>query len=50
MHHEDDQDIQYKVKLSTWKKILSIVFQSKRRIFLLALFSGSLAILDTLIH
>lgn len=49
MHHEDDQDIQYKVKLSTWKKILSIVFQSKRRIFLLALFSGSLAVLDTLI-
>lgn len=49
MHHEDDQDIQYKVKLGTWKKILSIVFQSKKRIFLLALFSGLLAVLDAII-
>ena len=34
MLREDDNDIQYKVKLGTWKKIISIVFRSKKRIFL----------------
>jgi ATP-binding cassette, subfamily B, bacterial len=46
MHKQDEHDIQYKIQLSTWKKILSIVFKSKKNLILLALFSGMLAILD----
>ncbi len=49
MHHEDDNDVQYKVQLSTWKKIIGIVFQSKKRIFLLIFFSSFVAVLDALI-
>ena len=48
MHHEDDNDVQYKVQLSTWKKIIGIVFQSKKRIFLLIFFSSFVAMLDAL--
>ncbi|MFH0767651.1 MAG: ABC transporter ATP-binding protein [Bacillota bacterium] len=48
MHREDDQDVQYKVQLGTWKKILTIVFKSKKRIFLLVMFSGFIAVLDAL--
>lgn len=47
MHHEDDQDIQSRVNFQTWKKILKIILKSKKRIILLMLFSGILAILDT---
>jgi ATP-binding cassette, subfamily B, bacterial len=46
MQREDEHDVQYKIQLSTWKKILSIVFKSKKNLILLALFSGMLAILD----
>ncbi|QWB96430.1 ABC transporter ATP-binding protein/permease [Mycoplasmatota bacterium] len=49
MHHEDDQDVQVKVNLNTWKKILRIILKSKKRMVLLILFSGLLAILDTAI-
>jgi len=49
MHHEDDQDIQYKVKFSTWKKIISIVFQSKKHLVMLAIYAASLAALDAII-
>ena len=49
MHHEDDQDIQYKVKFGTWKKIISIIFKSKKHLILLAIFSGAIALLDVLI-
>ena len=49
MHHEDDQDIQYKVKFSTWKKIISIVFQSKKHLVMLAIYAASLALLDAII-
>lgn len=44
--HQDDQDIQYKVQLSTWKKIISIIFKSKKHLILLIVYSGILAILD----
>ncbi len=44
--YQDDQDIQYKVQLSTWKKIISIIFKSKRHLILLIIFSASIAILD----
>ncbi len=47
MHHEEDQDILYKVQLGTWKKIITIVFKSKKRIMLLILFSGFIALLDS---
>lgn len=47
MHHEDDQDILYKVQLGTWKKIITIVFKSKKRIILLILFSVWVAGLDS---
>ena len=46
MQREDDNDIQYKVKLGTWKKIITIVFRSKKRIFLLVGFSLMIGILD----
>ena len=49
MHHEDDQDIQYKVKIGTWKKIISIVFQSKKHLIALAIYSSILAALDAII-
>lgn len=49
MHHEDDIDVQYKVQLSTWKKIIGIVFSSKKRIILLIVFSSIVAMLDALI-
>ncbi|MBE0701025.1 MAG: ABC transporter ATP-binding protein, partial [Acholeplasmataceae bacterium] len=45
----DDHDIQYKVQLNTWKKILGIVFKSKRHIILLAFYAGFLAALDAAI-
>ena len=44
--HQDEHDIEYKVQLSTWKKIVSIIFKSKRHLKLLILFSGMLALLD----
>jgi ATP-binding cassette, subfamily B, bacterial len=44
--YQDDQDIQYKVQLSTWKKIISIIFKSKRHLILLIIFSASIAVLD----
>ncbi|PKK97456.1 MAG: ABC transporter ATP-binding protein [Tenericutes bacterium HGW-Tenericutes-3] len=46
MNREDDNDIQYKVKLGTWKKIISIVFRSKKRIILLVSFSLMIGVLD----
>jgi ATP-binding cassette subfamily B protein len=46
--HQDDQDIQYKVQLSTWKKIVSIIFKSKKHLILLIIYSGLLASLDVL--
>ncbi len=45
--HDSDQDIQYKVQFGTWKKIISIVFKSKKRIILLILFSGFVSLLDS---
>ncbi len=49
MQH-DDQDIQYtKVQLSTWKKIIGIIFKSKKHLVLLIIFSGILATLDVII-
>ncbi|HAX02792.1 MAG: ABC transporter ATP-binding protein [Tenericutes bacterium GWC2_34_14] len=47
--HQDDQDIQYKVQISTWKKIVSIIFKSKKHLILLIIYSGLLASLDVLI-
>ncbi len=47
--HDDSQDIGYKVHLGTWKKIIKIVFQSPKRVILLILFSGILAVLDGII-
>ncbi|PKK94319.1 MAG: ABC transporter ATP-binding protein, partial [Tenericutes bacterium HGW-Tenericutes-6] len=44
--YQDDHDIQYKVQLSTWKKIISIIFKSKRHLILLIFFSAMLAVLD----
>jgi len=44
--HQDDQDIQYKIQLSTWKKIISIIFKSKKHLILLMVYSSILAILD----
>lgn len=44
--HQDDQDVQYKVQFSTWKKIISIIFKSKRHLILLIFFSAMLAVLD----
>ena len=49
MHHEDDVNVEYKVQLSTWKKIIGIVFSSKKRIGLLIAFSSMVAVLDALI-
>ncbi|MCD4826619.1 MAG: ABC transporter ATP-binding protein/permease [Acholeplasmataceae bacterium] len=49
MRHEDDIDVEYKVQLSTWKKIIGIVFSSKKRIFLLIGFSSVVAFLDAMI-
>jgi ATP-binding cassette subfamily B protein len=46
--HQDDQDVQYKVQFSTWKKIISIIFKSKKHLILLILYSGLLASLDVL--
>jgi ATP-binding cassette subfamily B protein len=47
--HDDYNDNEYKVKLGTWKKIISVIFKSKKRIFLLIMFSGILAFLDAMI-
>ena len=33
MHQEDDIDVEYKVQLSTWKKIIGIVFSSKKELY-----------------
>jgi ATP-binding cassette subfamily B protein len=49
MRHEDDMDVEYKVQLATWKKIIGIVFSSKKRIILLILFSSIVAFLDAMI-
>lgn len=46
--HQDDQDIQYKVQFSTWKKIISIIFKSKKHLILLIVYSGLLATLDVI--
>ncbi len=46
MHHEDDQDIQQKVSLNTWKKIIRIVFSSRKNIILLMFFVIVVASLD----
>lgn len=49
MQH-DDQDIQYtKVQFSTWKKIIGIIFKSKKHLILLIIYSGILATLDVII-
>jgi ATP-binding cassette, subfamily B, bacterial len=45
MHH-DDKDVQYKIKFSTWKKILGIVFQARKHLILLAIYATILALLD----
>lgn len=47
--HDEHQDQEYKVKLGTWKKIISVIFKSKKRIFYLVLFSSLLALLDAMI-
>lgn len=47
--HSDDQDIQYKVRFSTWKKILGIIFKSKKHLIRLATYSGLLAMADAAI-
>ncbi len=49
MHHEDDQDVQAKFSFQTWKKILAIIFKSKKHLILLIVFSSLLAGLETLI-
>ncbi len=46
--HQDDQDVQHKVQLSTWKKIISIIFKSKKHLILLMIYSGLLATLDVI--
>lgn len=46
--HQDDQDVQYKVRFSTWKKVISIIFKSKKHLILLIVYSGLLATLDVL--
>lgn len=46
--HDDDQDIQYKVKFSTWKKILGIISKSRKRVILLIVFSMTIAVLDAI--
>ena len=46
---QDEHDIQYKVQLKTWKKIIGIVFKSKKHIILLMSFAGFLAVLDVAI-
>ncbi len=46
MHHEDDQDIQAKISLKTWKKILRIVFSSPKNIALLLMFVTIVALFD----
>lgn len=46
MHHEDDQDIQKKISLETWKKIIKIVFSSKKNITLLITFVTIVALFD----
>jgi len=49
MYHEDELDVETKVNLKTWKKIIKIIFSSKKRIYLMILFSSLLAILDVAI-
>ncbi len=49
MHHEDDQDVQAKFSFQTWKKIIKIIFKSKKNLILLIVFSSMLAGLETLI-
>ena len=46
--HQDDQDVQHKVQFSTWKKIISIIFKSKKHLILLIVYSGLLASLDVI--
>jgi ATP-binding cassette, subfamily B, bacterial len=45
----DKQDIVYKVRIGTWKKIINIVFKSKKNLALLIFFSAFIAVLDGLI-
>lgn len=45
---QDDQDVVYKVQFSTWKKIISIIFKSKKHLILLMIYSGLLATLDVI--
>jgi len=47
--HQDDNDIQYKVQLKTWKKIISVIFKSKKHLVLLIVYSSFLAFLDAII-
>jgi ATP-binding cassette, subfamily B, bacterial len=47
--HQDDNDILYKVQLKTWKKIISVIFQSKKHLILLIVYSSFLAFLDAII-
>jgi len=47
--HQDDNDILYKVQLKTWKKIISVIFQSKKHLILLIIYSSFLAFLDAII-
>ena len=46
---KDKQDIVYKVRIGTWKKIINIVFKSKRHLALLIFCSAFIAVLDGLI-
>lgn len=47
--HQDDNEILYKVQLKTWKKIISVIFQSKKHLILLIVYSSVLAFLDAII-
>lgn len=46
---QDNQDIQYKVQLKTWKKIIGIVFKSKKHIIRLLIYASFIAVLDVAI-
>ncbi len=49
MQHDEVRDVDYKIHLSTWKKIIRLVFSSKKRVTLLLVFSLFLTVLDVLI-
>lgn len=49
MYHEDDQDIQAKVNLKTWVKIIQIIFKSKKRLYVMMICSSLLALFDIMV-